>query len=643
LIAGGPIGKTAENRSSGSDRLRPTGDLEEATMNDAMGSKSGAAEAPSGKGAAGAPFCDATELSRQIADVAEKSEHLVADFLKRQGISDGIGLASPASIGGAFFEMTTRMMADPAHLVQSQVSLWHDYMGLWQRTVQRFLGGSAEPMIVPPAGDRRFRDAAWDDNTLFDFIKQSYLLTARWLQRTVHDVEGIDEHTARKIDFYTRQFVDALAPSNFLLTNPEALRATIESRGENLLNGLKNLLDDLDRGKGRLAIGMTDLTAFRLGENIASTPGKIVYQNDLLQLIQYAPTTETVKRRPLLIIPPWINKFYILDLRPDNSFVRWAVAQGHTVFMISWVNPDGHLAAKTFTDYMLEGPLAALDAIEAATGEREVNVIGYCLGGTLLAATLAYMAAKHDRRIRSATYFVTMVDFAEAGELSVFIDEEQLSALEERMSGKGYLEGRDMATTFSMLRANDLIWSFVVNNYLLGKSPLPFDLLYWNADSTRMPAAMHSFYLRQMYQENLLVRPGGISLDGVPIDLGKIRTPSFLLSTREDHIAPWRSTYAATQLYKGPVKFVLSASGHVAGVVNPPGSKYGHWQNDSNTPSAEAWFADAVQQPGSWWPTWQRWIAKYGGGEVPARRPDDGKLPTMEDAPGSYVKVRAEA
>jgi polyhydroxyalkanoate synthase len=534
------------------------------------------------------------------------------------------------------------MMSDPSRLVQAQLSLWNDYMTLWQRTAQRFLGGSAEPMIEPPAGDRRFSDKAWTDNTLFDFIKQSYLLTARWLQGAVKDVEGIDERTARKVDFYTRQFVDAIAPSNFVLTNPEVLRATIESRGENLLNGLKNLLADLERGKGRLAIKMTDMQAFRIGENIAVSPGKVVYQNDLVQLIQYEPTTATVKRRPLLIIPPWINKFYILDLRPANSFIRWAVAAGHTVFVVSWVNPDQRLAGKTFADYMREGPLAALDAIEQATGEREANVIGYCLGGTLLASTLAYMAVKRDTRIKSATYFVTMVDFAEAGELSVFIDEEQLAALEERMNEKGYLEGRDMATTFNMLRANDLIWSFVVNNYLLGKSPFPFDLLYWNADSTRMPAAMHSFYLRNMYQENLLVKPGGITLDGVPIDLKKIKTPSFLLSTREDHIAPWRSTYAATRLYKGPIKFVLSASGHIAGVVNPPGSKYGHWENDKNPPTAEEWLATATPVPESWWPVWERWVSRYAGGEVPARRPGDGKLNPIEDAPGSYVKVRGE-
>ena len=593
---------------------------------------------------AGGDLPDAEELARRIAGIAERSQRLVGDFLKRQAAEEGVGMATPLSIGSAFFEMTARLLADPSRLVQAQLSLWNDYMTLWQRTAQRFLGERPEPLIAPAPGDRRFRDAAWDDNPVFDYIKQSYLLTARWLQKTAHEgeAEGTDERTQRKIDFYTRQFVDAISPTNFLMTNPEVLRATFESRGENLLKGLKNLLDDLERGKGRLAISMTDMAAFRIGENIAVTPGNVVYQNDLMQLIQYAPATDKVKRRPLLIIPPWINKFYILDLRPDNSFIRWAVGQGHTVFVISWVNPDEHLAAKTFADYMREGPLAALDAIEQATGEREANLIGYCLGGTLLASTLAYMAAKRDNRVKSATFFVTMVDFAEAGELSVFIDEEQLSALEQRMNEKGYLEGRDMATTFNMLRANDLIWSFVVNNYLLGKSPFPFDLLYWNADSTRMPAAMHSFYLRNMYQENLLVRPGGIRLDNVPIDLGKIRTPAFILSTREDHIAPWRSTYAATQIYKGPVKFVLSASGHIAGVVNPPGGKYGHWENDKNPPEPEEWLASARQEAGSWWPSWEKWVAKFAGGEVPARRPGDGKLAPIEDAPGSYVKVRAE-
>jgi polyhydroxyalkanoate synthase len=596
----------------------------------------------------GAP--DPAELSRQmaeqLAEIAEKSRRLVADFLARQGAADGedaIGMASPLAIGTAFLEMTARLMADPARLAQAQAALWQDYLLLWQQSAARFLGGEAAPPLAEPSPeDRRFRDQAWSDNAVFDFIKQSYLLTARWLQSRARNVEGLDEPTARKVDFYTRQFVDAMAPSNFVLTNPEVLRATLETRGENLVNGLKNLLDDLERGKGRLQISMTDMNAFKIGDNVAATPGKIVFQNDLMQLIQYAPTTAEAKRRPLLIIPPWINKFYILDLRPRNSFIRWAVGEGHTVFVISWVNPDERLAKKSFEDYMQEGPLAALAAMEKATGERTANVIGYCLGGTLLAATLAYMAAKRDARIKSATYFVTMVDFTEAGELGVFIDEEQLQALETRMEKKGYLEAGDMHTTFNMLRANDLIWSFVVNNYLLGKQPFPFDLLYWNADSTRMPAAMHSYYLRKMYQQNLLVQPGGITLSGVPIDLRRTKTPSFLLSTREDHIAPWRSTYAATQLYGGPVKFVLSASGHIAGVVNPPGSKYGHFENDQNPPSAEEWLAGATSHPDSWWPLWQRWVAKYAGGEVPARIPGDGHLKPIEDAPGSYVKVRAE-
>jgi polyhydroxyalkanoate synthase len=603
--------------------------------------------APGHEHESGTSTSDATAdpalLAAQFAEIAGRSQKLVADFLERQ-IADGhsLGIGDTLGLGTAFLEMTARMIADPARVAQAQLSLWYDYMTLWQRMAQRLWGGTAEPVIEPVTGDRRFRDPAWNDGTVFDFIKQSYLLTARWLQASVRDVAGIDAHTARKIDFYTRQFVDALAPSNFVLTNPEVLRATIESRGENLVKGLENLLGDLERGKGRIDISMTDAAAFRIGENIAVTPGQVVYQNDLMQLIQYVPTTPMVKRRPLLIIPPWINKFYILDLRPDNSFIRWAVGEGHTVFVISWVNPDARLAAKTFEDYMFEGPLAALGAIHEATGERRANVIGYCLGGTLLASTLAYMATKGDRRIASATYFVTLVDFAEAGELSVFIDEEQLKALDQRMQQKGYLEGRDMATMFNLLRANDLIWSFVVNNYLLGKSPFPFDLLYWNSDSTRMPAAMHSFYLRNMYQENLLVRPGGIILGGVPIDLRRIQTPSFLLSAREDHIAPWRSTYAATRLYGGPVKFVLAASGHIAGVINPPQSgKYSHWESGHNPPTAEEWLAGASQHPGSWWPLWERWVAHYAGGEVPARQPGDGKLPPIEPAPGAYVKVRA--
>jgi polyhydroxyalkanoate synthase subunit PhaC len=590
---------------------------------------------------------DPAAWSQAMARIAEQSQRLVADFVQRnqfQGNSQGM---DPMAIGRAFMEMTARLMSDPAKLMEAQFSLWQDYMNLWQSTAKRMMGQEADPVIAPAKDDRRFKDAAWQDNQVFDFVKQSYLLTARWLQSTVHDVEGLDDKTARKIDFYTRQFVDAMAPSNFVLTNPEVLRATMESRGENLVKGLQNLLDDLERGKGQLKIRMTDLEAFETGKNIAVTPGKVVYQNDLIQLIQYTPTTKEVAKRPLLIIPPWINKYYILDLKPANSFVKWAVDQGHTVFVISWVNPDKKLAAKTFSDYLLEGPLAALDAIEQATGEKIANVVGYCLGGTLLACLLAYLDAKGDGdRIASATFLTTLVDFKEAGELTVFIDEEQLAALEEKMNERGYLEGAEMANTFNMLRANDLIWSFVINNYLLGKEPFPFDLLYWNSDSTRMPAAMHSFYLRNMYQNNLLSRPGGIELDGVPIDLGKVSIPAFILSTREDHIAPWKATYVATQLYSGPVRFVLAASGHIAGVVNPPAAnKYSHWTNTKakkHPKNPDEWLANAEMKSGSWWPEWQQWIADFADGKVAAREPGSGKLKAIEDAPGSYVRVQAQ-
>jgi polyhydroxyalkanoate synthase len=591
---------------------------------------------------------DLVELSRAMARIAEQSQRLVAEFMQRQteGVASGGdagGMSDPTSIGRAFLEMTARMMSNPAKLVEAQVNLWHDYMQLWQSTAQRLAGGNGEPVIAPSADDRRFSDAAWQENQLFDFIKQSYLLSARWLQATVHNVEGLDQKTAKKVDFYTRQFVDAMAPSNFVMTNPEVLRKTLESGGENLVKGLENLLGDLERGKGQLQIKMTDPEAFEVGKNVAVSKGKVVFQNDLIQLLQYEPSTKDVAKRPLLIMPPWINKYYILDLREKNSFIKWAVDQGQTVFVISWVNPDERLAKKTFDDYMLEGPLAALEAIEKATGEKQANVIGYCLGGTLLACVLAYMAVKKIDRVASATFLTTMVDFTEPGELGVFIDEEQLQSLESRMSEKGYLEGSAMANTFNMLRANDLIWSFVVNNYLLGKEPFPFDLLYWNSDSTRMPAAMHSFYLRKMYQENLLVKPGGITLAKTPIDLTKINTPAFILSTKEDHIAPWKSTYAATQIYGGPVRFVLAASGHIAGVVNPPASgKYNHWTNSKTPKNPDAWLASAKAEPGSWWPSWAEWIAHYADGKVPARKPGEGKLKPIEDAPGSYVKVRAQ-
>ncbi len=583
---------------------------------------------------------DPALVSRTMAEVAERSQRIVADFMRRQ--AEEPAKADPFNISAAFMEMTARLMANPARLMQAQFGFWQDYMTLWSNTARRMMGGEPDPVIQEPRGDRRFRDDAWRENEVFDFVRQSYLLAARYFTSTVNSAEGLDPKTAQKVDFYTRQFVDAMSPSNFVMTNPEVLRRTASTGGANLLKGLSNLLSDLERGKGRLRIRMTDDSKFRVGENIAVTPGQVVFENDLMQLIQYNPTTETVLKRPLVIFPPWINKFYILDLRPSNSFIRWATEQGHTVFVASWVNPDERLTEKGFDDYMREGVLAALDAIEAATGEKQVNAIGYCLGGTLLATTLAHMAAKRDNRIKSATYFVTLTDFEQPGELGVFIDEEQLSALEGRMEKRGFLDGSEMATTFNMLRANDLIWSFVVNNYLMGQDPFPFDLLYWNDDSTRMPARMHSFYLRRMYQQNDLVKPGGIDLLGTPIDLRKVKVPSYLISTREDHIAPWKSTYRATQVYGGPVRFVLAASGHIAGVVNPPSSgKYSHWVNENLPAEPDAWLEGATELAGSWWPDWQRWISGLDDTRVPARIPGEGGLKAIEPAPGRYVRVMA--
>ncbi len=588
----------------------------------------------------------AEKSSASMTDVAERAQRLVVDFLTRHGPE--IASSSnpdPLNIGNAFLEMTARMMADPVRMAHAQMSLWQDYLGLWQNTAARMMGLDTSPFAEPERGDRRFKDVAWSDNQIFDFVKQSYLLTARWLQSSVRDVEGMDRRTAKKVDFYTRQFVEALSPTNFVMTNPEVLRATMESGGDNLVRGLSNLLTDLERGKGRLAIRMTDMNAFEVGKNIAVSPGKVVYRNDLIELIQYQPSTPTVRRTPLLIVPPWINKFYILDLRQENSFIKYAVDQGHTVFVISWVNPDAKLAAKTFDDYMFEGPIAALEAIERSTGEDGANVIGYCIGGTLLACTLAYMAGKGDKklanRVRSATFFTSMVDFADSGELGVFIDEQQLASLEASMGKRGYLEGNEMAAAFNMMRGTDLIWSFVVNNYLLGKEPFPFDLLYWNSDSTRMPAAMHSFYLRKMYHENKLSEPGGIALANVALDLRKIKVPTYIMATREDHIAPWKSAYVATQLYSGPKRFVLAASGHIAGVVNPPAAKkYCHWINDKTPKDADEWLAKATQHEGSWWSDWNTWVKAYGEGDVPARVPGEGGLKALADAPGDYVRAR---
>ena len=587
---------------------------------------------------------DPAQMATLYADIARKSGQVVSQYLERSKTGGLPGMNDELGIAQAFFQAWGQLLTDPFKLAESNMKFWQDSVALWQSTMLKMMGQDPKAVAEPQLGDRRFKHEDWQQNFLYDYVKQSYLIAARHLHQTLGHVEGLDPHTAKKVDFYTRQYIDAVSPSNFLLTNPEVMRETVASGGQNLVKGLNNLLEDLSRGGGsQVRLRMTDEKAFKLGINIATTPGKVVFQNELIQLIQYYPANGPVFRRPLLVIPPWINKYYILDLREKNSFVKWAVEQGHTVFIVSWVNPDEKLAHKRFDDYLAEGVLAALDAIERATGEREANVIGYCLGGTLLACALGYLAQKKDERIVSATFMASMIDFSDAGELEVFIDEKQVAALEKRMKERGYLEGSEMATTFNMLRSNDLIWSFVVSNYLLGRDPFPFDLLYWNSDSTRMPAAMHSFYLRNLYIKNQLAKPGGIQLGGVAIDLTRVKTPLYFASTAEDHIAPWRSTYAGAKLFTGPVRFVLGGSGHIAGIVNPPaGNKYSYWTNPKLPEQPEQWQKAASQHPGSWWPDWAGWVAQHGGDKVPERIPGKGKLKAIEDAPGAYARMRVD-
>ena len=578
-------------------------------------------------------------LAAEIAKVVERWNRVMAKQADWFVEDDGFRVVHPKVVTQAFSEMMLRALDNPAPFINQQVALMQQLGHLWADSARRFWSGepAAEPVAQPARDDKRFKDDGWAENVVFDFFKQAYLLTSRGIQDMVEQVPGLDPHTTRKLRFYTRQFVDALSPSNFALTNPEVVKATIESKGENLVRGFANLLEDLERNQGKFSVKMTDFSAFKLGENIATSPGKVVFQNRLLQLMQYSPTTEKVRQTPVLIVPPWINKYYILDLKPQNSFIKWATDQGNTVFLISWVNPDESLADVGFEDYVTEGLLEALDAALAAAGGKKINAVGYCIGGTLLATTLAYLAPKRDKRIASATFFTSLLDFSDVGDLSVFIDEDQLQLMEEHMRHHGYFDGQHMAVAFSMLRDNDLIWSFAIRNYLLGREPMPFDLLYWNSDPTRMPRKMHSFYLRNMYQYNRLRDPGGIKIGKTAIDLRKIQVPAFFLSTREDHIAPWKSTYEGAKLLGGPVKFVLGGSGHVAGVINPPvPEKYGYWTQDGLPESSDDWLAGATQTNGSWWPEWDRWIAGFSAAQVKAREPKNG----IEDAPGSYVKVK---
>ncbi len=586
---------------------------------------------------------DAEAFARNLARAMESSGQALMAFIKsREGMPPEEAPPELTELVRTFGAVAEYWLSDKTRAGEMQIKLGRSYLDLWGTSMRRLLGEDVPPTISPAPRDKRFQDPEWKSNLFFEFVMQLYLLTTQWVYELVRSAEGLDPHTRKKAEFYVQQVTNALAPSNFVLTNPEVLRHTLSSSGENLARGMQMLAEDVAAGRGQLRIRQSAGEDLTVGEQLASTPGEVIFQNDLIQLIQYHPTTETVLRTPLLIVPPWINKFYILDLNAQKSFIKWCVDQGITVFVISWVNPDKQLGDKGFDDYMKEGPLAAMDAIEKATGEMKVHTMGYCVGGTMLATTLAWLAAKRRQRVTSATFLAAQVDFTHAGELLVFVDEDQISSLEREMNRVGVLEGSKMAMAFNMLRSNDLIWSYVVSNYLKGQQPAAFDLLHWNSDATRMPAANHSFYLRNCYLENRL-SAGTMVLDNTLLDLSKVKVPVYNLATREDHIAPAESVLFGSQFFGGPVRFVLAGSGHIAGVVNPPSlGKYQYWINDKvhEGPVSE-WLKTADEHKGSWWPNWRQWIEELDPEQVPARTVGTEALPPIEHAPGSYVRVRA--
>ena len=587
---------------------------------------------------------DPEAFAMNVARAMETSGQALAAYLKPRESGELVDKPPNelAEVIKTFSAVAEYWVSDNERSAELQTKLGKAYIDLWGSAVRRLAGEDARPAITPSPRDKRFSDPEWKSNQFFDFVKQLYLLTTQWANELVHNAEGLDPHTRKKAEFYVQQITNALAPSNFVLTNPEVLRETLASNGDNLVRGMKMLAEDIEAGHGTLRIRQSDPSNLDVGVNMATTPGKVIFQNEMMQLIQYQPATESVLRTPLLIVPPWINKFYILDLKPEKSFIKWCVDQGITVFVISWVNPDKSLAAKSWEDYMKEGPLAAMDAIERATGELKVHTIGYCVGGTMLATTLAWLADKRRVRVTSATFLAAQVDFTHAGDLLVFVDEDQISALERDMRDAGVLEGGRMAMAFNMLRSNDLIWSYVVSNYLKGRPPSSFDLLHWNSDATRMTAANHSYYLRNCYLENRL-STGTLVLDNTLLDLSKVKVPVYNLATREDHIAPADSVLYGSQFFGGPVRFVLAGSGHIAGVVNPPASgKYQYWTNDRiKDVKLEDWLKGAQEHKGSWWPDWREWLESIDGEKVPARAVGNDALPPIEDAPGSYVRVRA--
>lgn len=594
---------------------------------------------------------DPVELGQNILRAMEMGAKVWTEMLEKQGGMAAMAKPPAAASGSlelpeptkAFATLLQSWASDPSRLSEAQGTLLAGYLQVWQNTLQKIAGVDSHPVAEPEAGDNRFRDPEWNSNAYFDFWKQSYLLTVRWAERLLDDTAGLDERSRHQAEFALKQVAAAFSPTNFPATNPEVIRETMATNAANIVAGMQHLLDDMRRSQDQLKISQTDTSAFDVGRNIAVTPGKVVFQNDLLQLIQYTPTTDKARAVPFLIVPPWINKFYILDLSPQKSFIKYMVDQGFSVFVVSWVNPDERLKHKTFEDYMTEGILAAADAVKRETGEKKCNVLGYCVGGTLLYATLAWLAARREDVFQSATFLTAQADFTKAGDLKLFIDDEQLKGLAARMEKTGYLEGSAMAGVFNMLRPKDLIWPYIINNYMLGKKPFPFDLLYWNQDSTRMPAANHNFYLREFYLKNMLAR-GELVLSGEKLDLKKIKLPVYHLAAKEDHIAPVQSVYTGARMLGGPVEFVMSGSGHIAGVVNPPDPKkvkYQYWTNPDRVDTLDEWMEGAKETPGSWWPHYSAWLAKQSKGMIEAREPGR-KLGTIEDAPGSYVKAKGK-
>ena len=586
------------------------------------------------------------EVANTYIDVARRASRLLRRYARKTA-RKGIRFPSEEfEVARAFMDLSARLLASPYQMAQTQMEMMRGHISLWQQSTLRTMGMPFEAVATPDADDARFDDQAWKDDFLFDFIKQSYLITARHLQQTVAMAEGLDDATQREVNTRTRQYIDALSPTNFAFTNPEVLRETVDSKGKNLVKGLKHLLKDLMAGDdGHLCRVLAGGDAPRLGETLAATPGKVVFQNELMQLIQYQPAGSHQRRKPLLIIPPWTGRYYILDLRENNSYVRWATDQGFTTFIVSWVNPGPQQAQKNFEDYLVDGAMAAIDAVELATGEKQIDLVGYCLGGTLLMATLACMAARRDKRAASATFLATLIDFSEPGELGAFADSEAVPGA----AGKpvDHRESADLAPALARsaysMHANDLIWSFVMNNYLLGRRRFPTDLQHWNVDAARVPAALHRFCVDNFYRANRLLLPGGISLAGVAIDLASVKLPCYFLATLEDHVSPWKSVYRGARLAQGPARFVLGGSGHVAGTVNPPAARrYDYWTNESLPELADEFLSGATRHPGSWWTDWLQWLLAQPEGNtlVAARQPGDRALQVIEDAPGSYAARR---